>query len=150
MNDLRRRFVTEAVSTAGPGTLLVMLLDRLVLDLDRAELSLQADDRGDASTHLVHGQQIVDALRASLETGAWNGASELGGIYDYVFSLLVTANIRGDRGKLAEARDLIAPLREAWREAAASAEGAAAFAGAAAPARDSMPQPSSGGLLGVG
>ena len=150
MNDLRRRFVAEAVSTAGPGTLLVMLMDRLVLDLDRAELSLQSEDRGAASGHLVHGQQIVDALRASLDIDAWNGAVELAGIYDYVFSLLVTANVRGDRGKLAEARDLLVPLCQAWTEAAASAEGATAFAGAAAPARDSAPHPAAGGLLGVG
>ena len=53
MYDLRRRFVTEAVSTAGPATLLVMLMDRLTLDLDRAAGELEKGNRSEASPLLM-------------------------------------------------------------------------------------------------
>lgn len=155
MNDLRRRFMAEAVSTAGPATLLVMLMDRLVLDLDRADQALTTEDRPGASEHLTHAQRIVDALRANLDMGAWDGSTQLAAVYDYVFSLLVTANVRGDRAVLHEARDLIVPLQTSWTEAAATSEASAALAGGTAPtapayAKSAAVTGSSGGLLGVG
>lgn len=151
MNDLYRRFVTEAVSTASPMTLLLMLMDRLVLDLDRADMALEGDNRGAASEHIVHAEQIVDTLRSSLDPQAWDGAERLGEVYDYVFSLLVQASIRGDRKVLGEARELIAPLRETWSEAAATVEGRNAFVTTAprAYAAGSIAVGATSGLLGV-
>ncbi len=154
MYDLRRRFVTEAVSTAGPATLLVMLMDRLTLDLDRAAGELEKGNRSEASPLLMHAQQIVDALRSSLDPTEWEGASDLNRLYGYIFSLLVTANVRGDLEVLNEVRELVAPLRAAWAEAAASPEAAGAFAPAAPTASRTAfahaSADSSGSLLGVG
>jgi len=41
----RSRFLDNAVATAGPQRILVMLYDRLALDIDRAELAQRAGDR---------------------------------------------------------------------------------------------------------
>ncbi len=158
MYDLRRRFVTESVSTAGPSALLTMLMDRLVLDLDRADRALEATDRAAATEHLLHAQQIIDALRASLDSSVWDGAEGLAGIYDYTFSLLVTANVRADRDKLTEARGLMGPLRDAWAQAATSEEGTAALSGTTTTSSSpssglttaTSPTTTTGGLLGVG
>jgi flagellar protein FliS len=123
---MRDRYITDAVATASPTKLLMMLFDRLVLDLTRGEQALLDSDRAEANTHLQHAQDIVTELHVSLDPDAWDGAAGLAALYTFVETELVTANVRGDAAKVAAVRDLMEPLRDTWREAAmvvASAEG---------------------------
>lgn len=110
------RYVTDAVTTMSPAQLLVMLYDRLVLDLDRAEAALQTGHS--AHQHLLHAQEIVLELRSSLDLDAWDGAAGLASLYVFVHSELVQANVTRDAARVASARDLVVPLRDAWRQAA--------------------------------
>jgi flagellar protein FliS len=117
----RARYLQDSVSTASPARLLVMLYDRLVLDLSQAEAALGAAERETASEKLLHAQEIVLELRATLDEEAWSGASGLAQIYGWVLSELIQANVKGDAKKVTECRGLIEPLRDAWREAAMQA-----------------------------
>lgn len=124
--NMRQRYLADSVSTATPAKLLMMLLDRLVLDLDRGEQALLAGDRPEANTHLKHAQDIVTELHVSLDLEAWDGAAGLAALYAFVETELVHANVQGDVGKVTAVRGLIEPLRDTWREAAlsvAAAEG---------------------------
>lgn len=124
--NMRQRYLADSVSTATPAKLLMMLLDRLVLDLDRGEQALLAGDRPEANTHLKHAQDIVTELHVSLDLEAWDGAAGLAALYTFVETELVHANVQGDVGKVTAVRGLIEPLRDTWREAAlsvAAAEG---------------------------
>ena len=124
--SMRARYIADAVATASPAKLLLMLFDRLVVDLNRGEQALTAGDRADANTHLQHAQDIVTELFVSLDLDAWDGAAGLASLYTFVETELINANIRGDAAKVAGVRDLIEPLRDTWREAAvalAAAEG---------------------------
>ncbi|MEJ5913349.1 flagellar export chaperone FliS [Pseudokineococcus sp. 1T1Z-3] len=142
----RARFMADAVATASPAKLLTMLYDRLVLDLSRAERAQETGDRGEANTQLQHAQDVVTELHASLDTsGAWAGAAGLAGLYTFLASELVEANVTGDPARTASCRAVVEPLREAWHQAAAQVgQGAPAVpaqrAGSSAPA---------GGLLSV-
>jgi flagellar secretion chaperone FliS len=123
---MRARYLADAVATASPAKLLLMLFDRLVVDLNRGEQALHAGDRPEANTHLKHAQDIVTELHVSLDLDAWDGAADLASLYAFVETELINANIRGDAAKVAGVRDLIEPLRDTWREAAmavAAAEG---------------------------
>jgi flagellar secretion chaperone FliS len=123
---MRARYLADAVATASPAKLLLMLFDRLVVDLTRGEQALLADDRPEANTHLKHAQDIVTELHVSLDLDAWDGAAGLAALYAFVETELINANIRGDAAKVTSVRDLIEPLRDTWREAAmavAAAEG---------------------------
>ena len=73
--NLRDRYVQDAVSTASPATLLIMLYDRLVLDLLRAEAALAEGKRDAANEQLTHAQDIVSELAATLDVNAWDGAA---------------------------------------------------------------------------
>ncbi len=106
----------HARTTASPGQLLVMLYDRLLLDLDRAGTALRAGRN--ASEHLLHAQEIVMELLTTLDTSAWSGASALSSVYAYLHGRLVLANVRGQADVVAECRDLVEPLRHAWHAAA--------------------------------
>ena len=115
---MRERYLADSITTASPSRLLVMLYDRLVLDLSRAEEAMAAGDRSGASTQLMHAQEIILELRTSLDTSAWDGAPGLANLYVFVLTELMQANMTGDAGRVTACRELIEPLRDAWREAA--------------------------------
>jgi len=121
---MRERYLADSIATASPAKLLVMLYDRLVLDLTRAEQALIAGDRNEASRQLLHAQEIVLELRTSLDIGAWEGAPGLADLYGFILTELIGANIGADGARVASCRTLIEPLRDAWREAAFLVAGA--------------------------
>jgi flagellar protein FliS len=108
----------NAVTTASPQRLLVMLYDRALLDLDRAEIARQTGDTEAVHDALVHAQDIVTALQQALDVETWTAGAALEALYDYVGSLLVEANVHKDGRAISECRELLTPLRDAWREAA--------------------------------
>jgi flagellar secretion chaperone FliS len=118
---LRDRYLQDSINTASPGKLLLMLYDRLVLDLMQAEDALRTGDREQAHEKLSHAQEIVMELRISLDVEAWSGAPGLAGLYGYLLTELIGANIARDADRVATCRTIVEPLRDAWREAAASA-----------------------------
>lgn len=112
------RYVQDSISTASPGRLLVMLYDRLALDLARAGEALEAHDRQSAHTKLIHAQDIVAELASSLDHSAgWKGSHNLAAIYTWLSSELVRVNVRGDVAKLRACQEVVEPLRESWHQA---------------------------------
>ncbi|MDG6102037.1 flagellar export chaperone FliS [Dactylosporangium aurantiacum] len=121
---LRNRYVSDSVATAPPSRLLVMLYDRLVLDLMIAGQSLEQGDRLTASGRIQHAQEIIMELRATLDTSAWSGGPGLAALYSFLITELVQANVTGDRAKVESVQSFAEQLRDAWREAAAQVIGA--------------------------
>jgi flagellar secretion chaperone FliS len=112
------RYVQDSISTASPGRLLVMLYDRLALDLARAGDALEARDRQAAHARLIHAQDIVAELAGSLDHSAgWAGSQNLAALYAWLGTELVQVNVRGDRAKLRACQDVVEPLRESWHQA---------------------------------
>ena len=118
---LRDRYLADSINPASPGKLLVMLYDRLVLDLAQAEEALRAEDRERAADRLTHAQEIILELRTTLDLDAWDGAPGLANLYGFLLTELIGANVRRDADRVAACRGLVEPLRDAWREAAAQA-----------------------------
>jgi flagellar protein FliS len=135
----RNQYLADSVLSAPPARLLTMLYDRLLLDLGRAETAQQTANWAVASENLLHAQAIVAELSSSLKVDAWDGASGLLGVYNYVSTALINANIQRDVTLTREAIELLEPLRQTWHEAAvaipapAPATPSGAFATAAAP-----------------
>ncbi len=117
---LRARYMNESVATASPQRLLVMLYDRLALDLERGQAALTAGDRIGASELLMHAQDIVLELHSTLVVDGWDGGPALSSLYNWVYGELVLANVKGDARRVADCRTVVEPLRDAWAEAAAS------------------------------
>ncbi|MDP9396841.1 MAG: flagellar export chaperone FliS [Actinomycetota bacterium] len=117
---MRSRYVQDSVTTASPARLLVMLYDRLVLDLQRGEAAQRAGLREEANEALLHAQEILLELQMTLDTATWEGAPGLAALYSYLHAELVGANTTGDADRTAACRQLVDPLLDAWRQAAAS------------------------------
>jgi flagellar secretion chaperone FliS len=119
--QLRNRYLEDSINTASPAKLLVMLYDRLVLDLQQGELAVQAGDRDTASDKINHAQEIILELRTTLDVDVWEGAAGLAALYSWLLTELIQANIKLDGAKVAACRGIVEPLRDAWREAAVAA-----------------------------
>ena len=113
----RQAYLSSMVSTTSPQRLLIMLYDRLLLDLQRAEDAAAEGQHGDAAEYLMHAQEIVLELRFSLREDLWDGAPRLAAIYAFVHSQLIRANVSRDPAITQACRLLLEPLAEAWREA---------------------------------
>ncbi|MGN6753577.1 MAG: flagellar export chaperone FliS [Intrasporangium sp.] len=122
----RRQYARDAILSASPARLLTMLYDRLLLDLRRAEAAQLESDWQTANNNLLHAQEIIAELSATLRPSGWDGAEGLRGLYEYVRMALVAANIHRDPARTREAIALLMPLQEAWHAAASSLADAAA------------------------
>src|SRR3954468_22631808 len=119
--NLRERYLQDSISTASPGKLLIMLYDRLVLDLIQGEDAIRNGQLEPAHDKITHAQEIVIELRVSLDVEAWAGAPGLASLYGFLLTELIGANVAKDADRVASCRTLVEPLRDAWREAAAAA-----------------------------
>jgi flagellar protein FliS len=117
---LRARYLSDRIATASPQQLLVMLYDRLALDLERGEAALVDGDRPAAREQIQHAQEIVLELRATLRVEVWEGGPRLAALYAWLVQELIQANLKGDVRRVRDCRKVVEPLRDAWREAAAS------------------------------
>jgi flagellar protein FliS len=121
--SLRARYIGDAVATSSPQQILVMLYDRLALDLERAQKFTAAGDREPASEQLQHAQDIVIELLSSLQVEAWEGGPRLAALYNWLIGELMQANIKLDTNRISACRQVVEPLRDAWRQAAATLAG---------------------------
>jgi len=113
------RYADDSVATASPTRLLVMLYDRLLLDLNRGEQAQRTGDRGAAAATLGHAQEIVAELLSSLDQNAWDGGPRLASVYTWLLKELSGSIVTDDADRTAACRACVGPLRDAWAEAAA-------------------------------
>ena len=126
MNNPRETYLAASVATASPAVLLVMLCERLVVDLQRAAEALRNGEPSKAHEPLIHAQDIVLELNASLKAEAWEGGPGLSSLYDYLHGELVRANVGKDLRITEFCLDIVSTLRDTWREAAGSLMSASA------------------------
>jgi flagellar secretion chaperone FliS len=112
------RYRSDGMESMSSQRLLVLLYERLALDLDRASAALATERRpADAHDALVHAQDIVSTLRLALDEGAWSGAATLDAIYRHLEDLLLEANVSKSARLVGQCQRLVLPLLDAWREA---------------------------------
>jgi flagellar protein FliS len=59
---------------------------------------------------------IANGLKANLDMAAGELSERLAGLYDYLVSILLRANLKNDASLLAEAERLLTDLADAWRQ----------------------------------
>lgn len=142
----RRRYVTDAIQTVSPQQLVVMLYDRLLLDLTRAEEALELRDFEQVNNQLTHAQDIILELEDSLDVSIWAGGAALMQLYRFIHSELIAANVGKESARIATCRALLTPLADAWKVAAGElTDPPAGRAAVVAATQSASPQPVLGG-----
>lgn len=113
----RNAYMNNQVSTAPQNKLIVMLYDGAIRNLKLAELLLDEEKYSieEVNNSLVKAQDIIFELMATLNMEAGGEvATNLYGLYDYMYNKLVRANIDKDKEAIAGVRDYMEELRESW------------------------------------
>lgn len=110
------QYQQNAVQSANPGELVVMLYDGLVKFLKMSIVSLEDKDISGANNSLVRSQDIINYLNNTLDD-RFELSKNLSALYDFMNRELVEANINKDTAKVNEVLDLVTELRDAWRQA---------------------------------
>jgi flagellar protein FliS len=118
MNNARAAYMDASVATASPSRLLVMLFERLVLDVQRGLEAQRCGDLAETHRQLTHAQDIVMELQSSLRADDFKGGYDLAALYSFLHRQLVMANIHKDATITDEVLTLVTDLCAAWREAA--------------------------------
>lgn len=116
--NARAAYLDASIATASPARLLVMLFDRLVLDVRRGLEAQRHGDVEETHKHLTHAQDILLELASSLRPDEFKGGYELASLYSFLHRQLVMANIRKDASITDEVLTLVTDLCETWRQAA--------------------------------
>ena len=115
-------YQSRAVETAPGPQVLVMLYDRLAVDIEVADRAIDDQDLFAANAAIQHAEQIVAVLRHSLQPEGFAGGDRLLAIYEFLTRHLVEANLSKSQTVLRECAAIVAPLRDAWRLAVAQPE----------------------------
>jgi flagellar secretion chaperone FliS len=117
-----RAYQAQAVLTASPGQLILMLYDGALRFLGHARDALQSPDEGPRrieviNTNLLKAQNILAELQSSLNHEAGGDhAANLDRLYDYYLRRLLEANLRKKAEPVIEVEKLVRELRDGWAE----------------------------------
>ena len=105
----------HAITTASPARVVVLVFERLTLDLERALAAIESGIH--PHPHHGHAQELHKAHLSGLDTKAWEHAHRLGSIYLSVHQTLITANIEKNPALITECLEIITGLKDAWAHA---------------------------------
>ncbi|NLT56662.1 MAG: flagellar export chaperone FliS [Actinomycetales bacterium] len=118
-----QRYASDATETVSPARLVTMLYDRLITDLAVAEEAMRRGDIEATGFRVGHAQEILLELRGTLDTTMWPEGEGLASLYVWMVGELMQARLRNQPQRIADCRDLVEPLREAWHTAQQSLAG---------------------------
>ena len=121
-------YQAQAVETATPVQLVLMLYDGALAAIARAERALQPDgDLEMAHRELTRAQDIVTELLMALDYERGGDiAPSLAAVYEFCLDRLTTANVGKDPTLLPDVARSLADLREAWENVAGTVTAGAA------------------------
>jgi flagellar protein FliS len=122
------RYASDAAETVSASRLLTMLYDRLLSDLAVGEQALEAGDPATAGERIGRAQEILLELHSTLDTRIWPEGDSLARLYLWMIGELMKARLNRAPQRVAECRELLVPLRDAWYAASTVETGDAAAA----------------------
>ncbi|HOB86149.1 MAG TPA: flagellar export chaperone FliS [Bacillota bacterium] len=111
-----QRYRANAVETADPGRLILLLYDGALRFINQAEQALEGQDYEQAHYKLLRAQDIIAELMGSLDLEQGELAVNLFRLYDYMHYRLIQANIKKSAAPLQEVSAMLKSLRESWQE----------------------------------
>jgi flagellar protein FliS len=107
----------QAILTAPPGRLVVMLYDGCLRFLFQSAHAMREGDRQTSLQRMRRAEAIIDELTVTLDHDRGGLiASRLHGIYAFSRRQLLDAWREGDADKIDEVSGLLSELRDAWAE----------------------------------
>ncbi|NLW40735.1 MAG: flagellar export chaperone FliS [Tissierellia bacterium] len=110
------QYKQNAVFTATPEELTLMLYDGCIKFLNIAKYNIEKKDIEKAHNALIRAQDIVIELDSSLNM-QYEISNNLRQLYNFVREKLIDANINKKVEPIDEALEIVSELRDTWKEA---------------------------------
>ncbi|MBE5932323.1 MAG: flagellar export chaperone FliS [Lachnospiraceae bacterium] len=117
-----KAYGNNKVLTATPAELTLMLYDGAVKFANRAVDALEKKDYENTNINIQRCRAIIVELMSTLNF-KYPVAEDFKRMYDYIFNLLVKANMEKDMESLQRALEEIRGMRDVWKEVMAKAKG---------------------------
>jgi len=105
------------VETAGPGALMLMLYNGAIKYIRQSKLALAEKDIPQANYYLGRVQDILSELMGSLDPGGDALSRNLFSLYEYMYRLMIQANVKKSPELVENVEEMLISLRDAWQEA---------------------------------
>ena len=115
MNNPYQSYQQNAVNTASPGELTLMLYNGCLKFITLAKKAMKAGNVQDKNTNLIKAQNIIHEFMVTLKMDI-KVSEELMVMYEYIHRRLVEANVKSDETILEEAEGLVTELRDTWKQ----------------------------------
>jgi len=120
MSNLRQLQVyrDNQISTADPGTILLMLYEGAIDALKRATEHLVSGNMAEKGKYILRAHDIITQFVVSLDYDLGGElAHNLEALYRYMLDQILRANVENDPGPLGEVMSLLSTLKDGWESA---------------------------------
>ncbi|GAC90656.1 flagellar protein FliS [Anoxybacillus flavithermus NBRC 109594] len=115
MNNPYQSYQTNAVQTASPGELTLMLYNGCLKFIAQAKKAIEDKDIEARNINLLKAQKIIQELMVTLNM-EYEVAKSMMTMYDYIYRRLVEANIKSDMSILEEVEGYVKEFRDTWKQ----------------------------------
>lgn len=115
MNNPQEAYRKQAVLTASPMELILMLYDGCRKNVMKAQLALQKGKTETATEQLEKAMEIVFELVNSLDMSL-PISKDLADVYEFLLTAMAVAKIESNAEHLTVVLEMLAELRDAWQQ----------------------------------
>lgn len=108
-----KKYQNNAVSGLTGGETVVLLYEHAILNINKAIIFIEDKNIAEAHNSIVKAENIILYLGDTLNM-AFPISEKLLSLYDYIYDLLVKANMKKNPEVLEEAIKMLAELKETW------------------------------------
>lgn len=113
---VRERYLAQMVEAASPEGLVMMLVEGAVNFIRRALVAHEREKFDEVNNCLVKAQNIYIELVLSLDLDAGEFAENLALVYQFLYNLLIEANIDKDIEKIRQGLRIAEQVRDLWKD----------------------------------
>jgi flagellar secretion chaperone FliS len=115
VNNPYQTYQNNAVTTASPGELTLMLYNGCLKFIQLAKKGIQDKNVELKNTNIQKAQKIVSELMVTLNTDV-EVSKNMMSLYDFINRRLIDANVKNEIQALEEAEGLIVDFRDTWKQ----------------------------------
>jgi len=108
-------YQTNAVQTASPGELTLMLYNGCLRFIKLARKAIEEKNVEEKNTNLLKAQKIIQELMVTLNMD-YDVAKNMMTMYDYMYRRLMEANVKNDLTILEEVEGYVTEFRDTWKQ----------------------------------
>jgi flagellar protein FliS len=115
MNNLYAAYQQNAVMTASPGEVTLMLYNGCLKFIKQANLAIENKQIEAKNTNIQKAQKIITELMITLNMDL-EISKNMSVMYDYINYRLTEANVKNDGSILEEVEGLVVEFRDTWKQ----------------------------------